>query len=126
MLTAREKHYPLAVLSIGIGHFNEISDTLGYRVGDRFLLEVGQRISGTALGENEVLARAGEDEFALLLPRAGADQATSVAQRIITALYEPVDMGDLLLDARAAIGIALFPGHATDPAELMRRENVAK
>ena len=97
MLTAREKHYPLAVLSIGIGHFNEISDTLGHHLGDRFLLEVVQRISGTALRQDAILGRVGDEEFALLLPRAGADRASSVAQRIITVLYEPVDMADLLL-----------------------------
>ena len=72
-----------------------------------------------------MLARVGEDEFALLLSPAGADRATTVAQRIITALYEPVDLAGLLLDARASIGIALYPGHGSDPDELMRRANVA-
>ena len=86
--TAREKHYPLSMLSIAVGHYNEISDTLGHRTGDRFLVEIVGRISANRRSEEEMLARVGEDEFALLLSPAGADRATTVAQRIITALYE--------------------------------------
>ena len=121
---AHTEHRPLAVLAILLDHFNELSDTLGHRSGDHFLRDIVRRIAAVGLRQDEVLARIGEDEFGLLL-HAGAERATDVARRIVAASYEPLELDGFLLDARAAIGIALFPGHADEPDELMRRAEVA-
>jgi predicted signal transduction protein with EAL and GGDEF domain len=68
-------------------------------------------------------ARLGGDEFAVLLDSADADSAAVVAQRIITRLAEPFDLGGTTVLVRASIGIAL-----TDPdreADLLRDADVA-
>ena len=122
---AHERHRALAVLSIHVGHFDEISDTLGHEAGDRLLREVAQRVAELAPVAEERLARIGEDELTLLLPAADAEQATEVARRIAEALYRPVELDGVQVDARGAIGIALYPGHGDDPEELMRRAKVA-
>lgn len=122
---AHERHRALAVLSIHVGHFDEISDTLGHEAGDRLLREVARRVADVAPVAEDRLARIGEDELTLLLPAADAEQATEVAQRIAQALYRPVELDDVQVDARGAIGIALYPGHGDDPDELMRRAKVA-
>ena len=121
---AKQQHHALALLHLEFGHFHEINEVLGYRQGDQLLQELGQRLA-RVVKENETLVRVGEAEFALLLPLGGADYATQVAQRLMTALHEPVEVSGLMVDARAFIGIALFPGHGTDPDVLMRRANAA-
>ncbi|MGH8630564.1 MAG: putative bifunctional diguanylate cyclase/phosphodiesterase, partial [Burkholderiales bacterium] len=64
-------------------------------------------------------------EFAVLMPSGGAEQASQLAQKILVALYEPIELSGLSLDARASIGIALYPGHGTDPEALIRRGSIA-
>jgi diguanylate cyclase (GGDEF)-like protein len=121
---AKHQHRALALLHLEVGHFQEINKVLGYGAGDTLLLHLGQRLAG-AVQENEMLARVGDAEFALLLPHAGAKEAIQVAQRLLAVLREPVAVADLLLDAWVGIGIALFPGHGTEADVLIRRANAA-
>lgn len=120
----RERPCSAALLIVKIHGFQEINDTLGYRQGDRLLREVATRLAGS-IKESETLARVGEDDFAVLLPGSGADYSTQLAIRLISALRRPVDLGELMVDARASIGIALFPGHGSDPDALVRRASMA-
>jgi diguanylate cyclase (GGDEF)-like protein len=122
---AHERHRALAVLSVHIGHFDEISDTLGHEAGDRLIAEVARRVGDLASADHECLARIGEDELTLLLPDADAAQASEVARRIARALYRAVELDSAEVDARGSVGIALYPGHGDDADELMRRAKVA-
>jgi diguanylate cyclase len=122
---AKRARRSLALLLLTGGRFHEINDTLGYEQGDRMLRELVRRL-GTVVVEPEMLARVGEAEFALLLPTGSADHATRVAQRIAQALYEPIDLSSgVSADTCMRIGIALYPGHGTDPDALVRRATMA-
>lgn len=122
--TAKQQHQALALLHLDIGRYREINQVLGYRSGNQLLQELTQRLART-IKESETLARVGEAEFALLLPHASADYAIQVAQRLVAALHEPVEVAGLMVDPRAGIGIALYPGHATEAEALLRRANAA-
>ncbi len=122
--TAKQRHHALALLYLEVGRFHEINNVLGYRSGDQLLQELARRLA-PAVKENEILARVGEAEFALLLPAGGADHAIRMAQRLTTILLDPVEVSGLMVDASVSIGIALFPGHATAPDALLRRANAA-
>ena len=122
---ARERHECLAVLAIHIAYFDEISDTLGHAAGDKLMSEAAARIGGLEPEGDARLARVGDDELALLVPAADAEQAAEVARRVARALYRPVELAGVHVDARGAIGIAVYPGHGADPDELMRRAKVA-
>ncbi|WP_114968240.1 putative bifunctional diguanylate cyclase/phosphodiesterase [Rhodoferax ferrireducens] len=124
MQAAKQQHRSLALLHLEVGRFHEINKVLGYRAGDELLQELGRRLAG-AVQDDEMLARVGEAEFALLLPNGGAEHAIQVAQRLVSLLREPVMVSGLMLDANPRIGIALFPGHATDADALIRRANAA-
>jgi diguanylate cyclase (GGDEF)-like protein len=124
MQTAKQQHHALALLHLEVGRFHEINKVLGYRSGDRLLQELGQRLT-QAIKEDEILARVGEVQFALLLPHGGAEYAIRVAQRLIGILHEPVAVANLMVDARVSIGIALYPGHGTAPDALLRRASAA-
>lgn len=121
---ARRELRPLALLVIKLGRFHEINETLGYVEGDHFLRAVAARLQ-TIADDSRVVARVGEDEFSMLLPGAGADDATRVARQLVKLLLGPVELAEFAVDARAGVGIALFPGHGADASALLRRATVA-
>ena len=81
-----ERHgQPLALVLFDLDHFKQINDTRGHAAGDRVL----QRFGEVALAEiraGDVLARWGGEEFLLLLPRTGLEEAWRCAERIRTRL----------------------------------------
>ncbi|WP_407277947.1 EAL domain-containing protein [Aromatoleum evansii] len=121
---AKSHSGPLALLVLGVNHFQEVNETLGYQQGDAMLCEVATRIR-RVVQDASAIARVGESEFAILLPRSDAAAASRTAQRLLTELLEPVTIGEIMLDAGGSIGIAVFPGHGTEADALIRRANVA-
>jgi diguanylate cyclase (GGDEF)-like protein len=121
---AKQQNRSLALLYLKVGHFHDINKVLGFRAGDELVKALGQRLMDEVHGD-EALARVGESDFALLLPNSGAENANQVARKLLIMLSEPVEVAGLTLDARVGIGIALYPGHATDAEILIRRANVA-
>jgi diguanylate cyclase (GGDEF)-like protein len=117
---ARQERWALGLLQLEVGRSQAISEALGYREGDRLQQAIAARLV-QAVGASNTVARIGECEYAVLMPSGGAEQASQLAQKILVALYEPIDLSGLYLDARASIGIALYPGHGTDPDALIRR-----
>jgi EAL domain-containing protein (putative c-di-GMP-specific phosphodiesterase class I) len=73
----------------------------------------------------DVAARVDDNEFAVLLPKASADRATSIARVLVGALTAPIELSGSLLEPRIGIGIALFPGHGTDADAIIRHGNMA-
>jgi diguanylate cyclase (GGDEF)-like protein len=115
---------PLALLILSIGDFHELKEVLGYAEGDKVVQEVARRAAG-ALLPADVVARVDDDLFAVVLPVAGADRATAVAERLMRAFSQPVDLSGLQGAPPIKAGIALFPGHATDADALIRYGNIA-
>lgn len=114
----------LALILLDLNNFKEINDTLGHHTGDLLLQQFGARIKN-ALHECETVARMGGDEFAVLLPGANEEIATAAARKILRTLEAPFVIGDLTLDVRASLGLALHPQHGADKDTLMRRADIA-
>jgi diguanylate cyclase (GGDEF)-like protein len=121
---AKKQHRAMALLLVEIGRFREINKVLGYRAGSQLLQEVGCCLART-VKESKILARVGEAEFALLLPHCGANYAIQMSERLMAALHEPMEVAGIMLDPQASIGIALYPGHATEAEALLQRANSA-
>ncbi|SFQ00084.1 diguanylate cyclase (GGDEF) domain-containing protein [Nitrosomonas cryotolerans] len=122
--TADQRRHALALLYLNIGHLRGINQVLGYDSGDQLLQQLAQRLTSN-LKESDFLARAGESEFALLLPSGGADYAIQIAQRLAAVLRNSVKVAGLMIDPRVSIGIAFYPGHAAEAETLLRRANAA-
>jgi two-component system, cell cycle response regulator len=71
----------LACVMIDLDRYKQLNDTLGHQVGDELLVLAGKVIAAN-LRRMDVAARYGGDEFILLLPKAGADDASIAAERI--------------------------------------------
>ncbi len=81
--SARTARYdrPLSLLMIDADHFKAVNDTHGHAVGDRVLMMLARTVQ-EALRESDVLGRIGGEEFAVILPETGLDEAVRVAERI--------------------------------------------
>jgi diguanylate cyclase (GGDEF)-like protein len=82
--SSRYRH-PLAMLLIDIDHFKEFNDAFGHLEGDKVLARFSQ-VLRSCLRTNDSAYRYGGEEFTVLLPETGAEEARTVAQRIRTAL----------------------------------------
>lgn len=122
---ARQRGRGVGLLLLDLDRFKEVNDTLGHHTGDRLLQTVARRLTHS-VRPGDLVARLGGDEFAVLLPRVGdTESAREVAFRLRGALSEPVRLEGMDFDLQASIGIALFPGDASDFAHLMQRADVA-
>lgn len=114
-----------ALLLLELYEFQEINDSLGGHFGDELLCHIANRLSKNVRRE-DVLARAGTDQFAILLGD-GADLLAARAQagRLIEALSEPFKLDPITVQVDARIAIALYPDHCDHPQELLNRAETA-
>lgn len=76
---------PLSLLMLDIDHFKSVNDSHGHETGDQALVALAGACA-PELRENDVLARLGGEEFAVLLPDTGIATARHVAERLRAAL----------------------------------------
>jgi diguanylate cyclase (GGDEF)-like protein len=134
---AKEKGGHLAVLYLDLDNFKRVNDTLGHAVGDELLCVVADRLrsslrygNDSTSGSNSArvgdIARLGGDEFMVLLPnlRTTVD-AGAVAERLILALREPIQLASNSLVVTPSIGIAIYPQDGIDAETLLRNADLA-
>jgi len=108
-----------SILYLNLDRFRLINQTLGHVFGDQVLRAVGQRIRDLLQGD-ALVARAGGDEFAVLLSNQDPANAESLAQALANALERPLAIDGNPVDVGAAIGVAHAPGHANTAGDLLR------
>jgi diguanylate cyclase (GGDEF)-like protein/PAS domain S-box-containing protein len=114
-----------ALLFIDLDGFKLVNDNYGHAVGDRILIEVGQRLSDNLRTEDTV-ARLGGDEFAILMTDLkSVDEIKPFARRIISSLAEDYIVDSRTIGISASIGIALLPHHANTVDKLMIKADEA-
>ena len=111
---------PTAVIYLDLDDFKMVNDTLGHDAGDAVLRAVGDRLRA-CFTESETIARLGGDEFVVLTSR--IDDLPAQAERLLTALREPIQVGARSIHAVASIGLAIATG--TRPEDLRKNVDLA-
>jgi diguanylate cyclase (GGDEF)-like protein len=105
-----------ALLMVDLDRFKPVNDVHGHAAGDRLLQLVAKRLCTAARGTDTV-ARLGGDEFAVIAHVDSPEAAQHLAQRVITTLGEPFDLGSTKVEVGCSVGIAVSPSGSTN-AEL--------
>ena len=126
MIRTRRENGLCALLLIDLDRFKDINDSFGHLIGDNLLQQVAQRLKKHRR-EHGMLARLGGDEFAVWLDRIGRpEDAGRIAGEILAMLEAPWYLpNDAEVRVAASIGIALYPGPATTPEELLQQADAA-
>ncbi len=116
----------VALMFIDLDHFKRINDNLGHEVGDLLLKAVAHRLREQVRAYDAV-SRLGGDEFTIVLGDLEfADDAATVARKILNALRKPFTLREgLEVAIGASIGIATYPECGEDIEALMRTADVA-
>jgi diguanylate cyclase (GGDEF)-like protein len=116
---------PFAVCVLDLDRFKVINDSLGHGAGDSLLKQVARRL-GSSMRADDTAARAGGDEFLVLLHDVSSrDDIARLAGRWIEALSEPCRFQGTDLYVSPSIGIARFPTDSADSEELLARADEA-
>jgi diguanylate cyclase (GGDEF)-like protein len=122
---ARRENGTVALLVIDVDNFKRVNDSLGHPAGDELLSAIGSLLV-RMVGPDDVVARIGGDEFAVI--RYGTEAVVDVAHlcdRIAYAIGRPIDIADGQIASNVSIGIAIAPADASEPIELVRKADIA-
>lgn len=109
IVLAKRNKSQFALLFIDLDGFKDINDSYGHEVGDCVLKVVSKRIAHS-LRDVDTVARVGGDEFIVIISPAESRQAiATVAQKVIEAIAEPIQVTDDVASLGASVGIALYP-----------------
>lgn len=106
----------LSLLFIDLDRFQQINSALGYAAGDRLLQSAAARLRNN-LQNGDLAGRVGGDEFAVL--------TSGPPAHYIQALRAPYRIEGHELFVTASIGVAIFPIHGRQAAELLRNADLA-
>jgi len=115
----------LAVAFLDLDRFKLVNDGLGHNVGDDLLIAVAKRLF-ESIGENDVVARMGGDEFILILQDVDkTDDVRLRVKHILEAIRPSFQIGGHELHITASIGVSLFPDDGRNADQLLKSADVA-
>ena len=122
--SAADRPAPVAVILLDVDRFKVINESLGHAVGDRVLREVARRVA-VGLGQSDVAARFGGDEFGVLLSPGDPDRAARFTDGILTELKAPFELDGRVWFISASMGLAIGRPGVSSAGDLLREAEVA-
>jgi diguanylate cyclase (GGDEF)-like protein len=115
---------PFSVLLLDIDRFRELNEAVGHAAGDAVLRQVATLLTREARTV-DLVARSGGEEFTVVLPRTGTEEAALIAERLRAAVAETPFDGAPGGKVTVSIGVAGFPHHTADLAMLVDSADAA-
>lgn len=124
----------ISVLYMDFDHFKNINDTLGHEAGDKFLIEMANRLKA-CVRDVDTVARLGGDEFLVMMTEVGDHHAVNEAMyiasiqakahEIMELVAQPCLVNGVEFSVTVSVGIAIFPRDGEDPHMLLRNADTA-
>lgn len=114
---ATRYNHPLSFVMVDVDHFKLINDQFGHSVGDQVLQQVSAVLRTTARS-SDVVCRYGGEEFAILLPHVGIDEAEQAAERFRVAIET---LKHPKLTVAASLGVSALSLGSSDPQGLLEQ-----
>jgi diguanylate cyclase (GGDEF)-like protein len=117
---------PLSLVMVDIDHFKKVNDTFGHTEGDKVLREIAALLK-TSVRKKDTVARYGGEEFILILPEAGLEESSMIAERIRRLVENTsFQIGQAQINLTVSLGISNFPSHRpTSKEELVKMADQA-
>lgn len=112
---------PVSVVMIDVDHFKHFNDKFGHDAGDFVLSALGRAIL-KSIRPSDIACRYGGEEFAVVLAETTLESARERAEQMRLAIREThlTRLGQTLPPPTASFGVAVYPGHGMNPAELLK------
>jgi len=122
---ARANQGLLAVMFLDLDRFKSVNDTLGHATGDLLVQKVAERLM-TCIRKNDLVARIGGDEFALILTQLrNVADVTHIAEKILAHITTPYALEGHEIYVFGSIGISIFPSHDQTSENLLQKADIA-
>jgi diguanylate cyclase (GGDEF)-like protein/PAS domain S-box-containing protein len=123
---ASRNHSSVAVLAIDVDHFKAFNDAYGHPAGDALLTSLGALLQARIRSE-DIACRSGGEEFNLILPDCGRDDALVRADALRVAVkgLEVGIRGRSYGGVTVSVGVAAFPGNGADSGTLLQEADSA-
>ena len=117
-IRADRQQQKLALLFINVDGLKAVNESFGQSTGDQVLREVAQRLRALA-GPGDVVARAGGDEFMLMLVgNPGSQEASEAAVNVLGGMNELCRIEEHEISMSCSVGVAMYPAHGS-PTKLI-------
>lgn len=116
----RDARQPVSVILFDVDHFKQVNDAFGHAAGDLALISLSAVVRAS-IRNGDMFGRLGGEEFALLLPGAGAQEALAVANRLrrqVERLRTALPSGDVL-EMTISVGVATSHTAQTAMSEML-------
>jgi diguanylate cyclase (GGDEF)-like protein len=118
-----QKGVSRAVLWLDLDNFKWVNDTLGHQAGDELLQKVSARLNGLCKGD-DVVARIGGDEFAVIIERSD-EQLNAFLDEMIETLSRQYDVWGSTVNCSASVGVRLLDAFSSDANLLLKHADLA-
>ncbi len=123
--TAERNRKEISIFFVDIDNFKVINDTMGHSVGDELLKATAQRLLNCTRSADTV-ARYDGDGFVLILPQiTKMEEASSIAERIIAEISQPLQLYGHLFQETVSIGISFYPQDGLNKEALLQHAEAA-
>lgn len=120
-----DKENKFAVIFIDTDNLKLINNTIGHHYGDLFLISVGKRLKAVVEPRAKVY-RVGGDEFVILLfLQQGIEGIKALAEEIIRAFKEPLDVGGSNIHTTLSLGISIYPDDGDTIEKILMNADIA-